>query len=111
MGQKVHPLGFRVGITKKHQSQWFARFNKHKYAQSVLEDRMLRQTLTNLFPQLLNPVLKNITVKGNIVNKMTNRVIKDTTIKIENIVLSSSLTTTISILTLTILLFILSPQE
>nr|UMB51728.1 ribosomal protein S3 [Haematococcus lacustris] len=24
MGQKVHPLGFRVGITKKHQSQWFA---------------------------------------------------------------------------------------
>ena len=58
MGQKVHPLGFRVGITKKHQSQWFARFNKYKYAQSVLEDRMLRQTLTNLFPQLLNPVLK-----------------------------------------------------
>lgn len=59
MGQKVHPLGFRVGITKKHQSQWFARFNKYKYAQSVLEDRMLRQTLTNLFPQLLNPVGQN----------------------------------------------------
>nr|YP_009329547.1 ribosomal protein S3 [Chlamydomonas leiostraca]APD80622.1 ribosomal protein S3 [Chlamydomonas leiostraca] len=58
MGQKVHPLGFRVGITKKHQSQWFARFNKNKYAQSVLEDRMLREGLSNLFPQLLNPVLK-----------------------------------------------------
>jgi ribosomal protein S3 len=58
MGQKVHPLGFRVGITKKHQSQWFARFNKNKYAQSVLEDNMLRKTLTSLFPQLLNPVLK-----------------------------------------------------
>ncbi|MGQ2964048.1 MAG: 30S ribosomal protein S3 [Agrobacterium sp.] len=58
MGQKVHPLGFRVGITKKHQSQWFARFHKQKYAQSVLEDRMLRHTLTKLFPQLLNPVLK-----------------------------------------------------
>nr|UZA61485.1 ribosomal protein S3 [Hyalogonium fusiforme] len=60
MGQKVHPLGFRVGITKKHQSQWFARFNKHKYSQSVLEDRMLRQTLSTLFPQLLNPVLKKV---------------------------------------------------
>ena len=36
MGQKVHPLGFRVGITKKHQSQWFARFNKYKYSQSIL---------------------------------------------------------------------------
>lgn len=58
MGQKVHPLGLRVGITKKHQSQWFARFHKNKYAQSILEDRMLRQTLTQLFPQLLNPVLK-----------------------------------------------------
>jgi len=58
MGQKIHPLGLRVGITKKHQSQWFARFHKNKYAQSILEDRMLRQTLTQLFPQLLNPVLK-----------------------------------------------------
>lgn len=58
MGQKVHPLGLRVGITKKHQSQWFARFHKNKYAQSVLEDRMLRKTLTQLFPQLLNPVFK-----------------------------------------------------
>jgi ribosomal protein S3 len=63
MGQKVHPLGFRVGITKKHQSQWFARFNKYKYAQSVLEDRMLRQTLTNLFPDLLNPLLKKVSKK------------------------------------------------
>ena len=59
----------------------------------------------------LNPVLKNITIKGNIVNKTTNRVLKNTQIGIENIVLSSSLSTTISILTLTILLFILIPQE
>jgi len=59
MGQKVHPLGFRVGITKKHQSQWFARFNKNKYSQSVLEDRMIRDTLTKLFPELLNPVLNS----------------------------------------------------
>nr|AYQ94836.1 ribosomal protein S3 [Follicularia botryoides] len=58
MGQKIHPLGFRVGITKSHQSQWFARFHKRKYAQTVLEDRLLRQTLLKLFPDLLNPVLK-----------------------------------------------------
>ena len=57
MGQKVHPLGFRVGITKNHQSQWFARFHKQKYAQSVLEDRMIRDTLSKLFPELLNPIL------------------------------------------------------
>ena len=57
MGQKIHPLGFRVGITKKHQSQWFARFNKYKYSQSILEDRMIRETLSKLFPELLNPIL------------------------------------------------------
>jgi ribosomal protein S3 len=79
MGQKVHPLGFRVGITKKHQSQWFARFNKHKYAQSVLEDRMLRQTLTSLFPQLLNPVLKKVQKR----DEETSIVPKITQIKIE----------------------------
>nr|YP_010388679.1 ribosomal protein S3 [Leontynka pallida]UPQ43846.1 ribosomal protein S3 [Leontynka pallida] len=52
MGQKVHPLGFRVGITKEYQSQWFARFNKNKYSQSVLEDRMLRKTILDLFTKL-----------------------------------------------------------
>jgi ribosomal protein S3 len=60
MGQKVHPLGFRVGITKKHQSQWFARFNKHKYSQSILEDRMIRDKLSQLFPELLNPALNSL---------------------------------------------------
>lgn len=63
MGQKVHPLGFRVGITKKHQSQWFARFNKHKYSQSVFEDRMIRETLSKLFPELLNPALNAVSGK------------------------------------------------
>ena len=77
MGQKVHPLGLRVGITKKHQSQWFARFHKNKYAQSVLEDRMLRQTLTQLFPQLLNPVLKKQREnEPSIVSKITQIKIK-----------------------------------
>lgn len=55
MGQKVHPLGFRIGITKKHQAQWFAPFRKYKYSQTIVEDCFLRDTLTNLFPQLINP--------------------------------------------------------
>nr|WNK75870.1 30S ribosomal subunit protein S2 [Scenedesmaceae sp. YH-2023b] len=59
MGQKIHPLGFRVGITKKHQSVWFARFHKHQYAQSILEDRFLRQTLLKLLPQLFQKKLNN----------------------------------------------------
>nr|YP_009629431.1 ribosomal protein S3 [Coelastrella saipanensis]AVV61541.1 ribosomal protein S3 [Coelastrella saipanensis] len=61
MGQKIHPLGFRVGITKKHQSVWFARFQKHQYAQSVLEDRFLRQNLLKLLPQLFQKKFNNST--------------------------------------------------
>jgi len=59
MGQKIHPLGFRVGITKKHQSIWFARFHKHQYAQSVLEDKFLRQNLFKLLPQLFQKKFGN----------------------------------------------------
>lgn len=47
MGQKVHPLGFRLGITKKHKSQWFGKTNK--YPQLVLEDYFLRKILTERF--------------------------------------------------------------
>ena len=58
----------------------------------------------------LNPQLKNITMKGNIINKLNGNL---NTINVgnNNIVLSSSLSVTISVLTLIILLFILNPQE
>ena len=59
MGQKIHPLGFRVGITKKHQSVWFARFQKHQYAQSVLEDKLLRQNLSKILTELFEKKFKN----------------------------------------------------
>jgi ribosomal protein S3 len=59
MGQKVHPVGFRVGISKPYQSQWFAPFHKYQYSQTVFEDYILRQTLLTLFPKLLNPKANN----------------------------------------------------
>jgi ribosomal protein S3 len=59
MGQKIHPFGFRVGITKKHQSVWFARFQKHQYAQSVLEDRFLRQNLSKILSEMFEKKFKN----------------------------------------------------
>jgi ribosomal protein S3 len=82
MGQKVHPLGFRVGITKKHQSQWFARFNKYAYSQSVVEDHLLRKTLMNLLPDLLNPVVKKAQ-KRDSANQEASITPKITQIKIE----------------------------
>lgn len=40
MGQKTHPLGFRLGITQDHKSIWYANFNQ--YANVLKEDNMIR---------------------------------------------------------------------
>jgi len=40
MGQKVNPIGFRVGIYRPHESRWFAR--RQNYAQLVFEDIKIR---------------------------------------------------------------------
>ena len=58
----------------------------------------------------LNPQLKNITMKGNIINYLNGN-LNTINVGSRNIVLSSSLSVTISVLTLIILLFILNPQE
>jgi small subunit ribosomal protein S3 len=39
MGQKVHPYGFRLGITKNWRSRWFATKN---YPEMIQEDRKIR---------------------------------------------------------------------
>jgi len=40
MGQKVHPFGFRVGITEGHKSRWFA--PKALYGELLIEDYRIR---------------------------------------------------------------------
>jgi small subunit ribosomal protein S3 len=40
VGQKVHPVGFRLGITKPWQSSWYAQRN---YAELLHEDFMVRR--------------------------------------------------------------------
>tara|TARA_Y100001970_G_scaffold269087_1_gene361113 strand:- start:51332 stop:51997 length:666 start_codon:yes stop_codon:yes gene_type:complete len=42
MGRKVHPYGFRVGVTKDWQSKWFSSNN---YAQLANEDIVLRKII------------------------------------------------------------------
>ena len=49
MGQKVHPLGFRLGITRDHYSQWFAK--PKDYPQLMVEDHFLRQIIVQKFPE------------------------------------------------------------
>jgi NADH-ubiquinone oxidoreductase chain 2 len=57
----------------------------------------------------INPELININLHGNIIKN--NFLIKKLTFKADNIILSSYLTITISVLTLVVLLFIFVPQE
>lgn len=40
MGQKTHPLGFRLGITQDHKSRWYANFKQ--YANLLKEDDKIR---------------------------------------------------------------------
>jgi NADH-ubiquinone oxidoreductase chain 2 len=59
---------------------------------------------------IINPEIENIKLHGSITNERTQTV-KKSVFKLNNIVLSSSLTITISILTLIIILFIFIPTE
>ena len=43
MGQKINPIGFRLGITTDHQSRWYA---DKQYAALVGEDDKIRRYLT-----------------------------------------------------------------
>jgi small subunit ribosomal protein S3 len=40
MGQKTHPLGFRLGTTQDHKSTWYSNFNQ--YAKILKEDDTIR---------------------------------------------------------------------
>jgi len=44
MGQKVHPLGFRIGVTQNHFSSWFAKVDE--YPTLVQEDSLLRNYIS-----------------------------------------------------------------
>ena len=50
MGQKTHPVGFRLGINKEWQARWFAG-RKTDFRNTLLEDLRLRQAVLTRFPE------------------------------------------------------------
>ncbi len=46
MGQKTHPIGFRLGITRKWESNWF---NERKTAEYLLEDYKIRRLISERY--------------------------------------------------------------
>ena len=49
MGRKVHPIGFRLGITEQHRSRWFA--EGKDYTNLVAEDRRIRKIILSGLPE------------------------------------------------------------
>jgi len=46
VGQKTHPLGFRLGITQEHKSSWYSKLNN--YSELLEEDDKIRTHLEKL---------------------------------------------------------------
>lgn len=45
MGQKVNPIGFRIGVTKDWRSRWFSR--KKDFGTKLYEDQVIRKILAD----------------------------------------------------------------
>ena len=45
MGQKINPLGFRLGTTQSHDSIWFAQ--PTNYSENIQEDKKIRDCIKN----------------------------------------------------------------
>jgi len=61
MGQKTHPLGFRIGITQKHRSSWFAKTSD--YPQLLKEDFIIRDHIEK---KLINASISKIEIERKV---------------------------------------------
>ena len=57
MGQKVHPLGFRVGITQNYKSKWFIKPNY--YSSLLFQDYIIRENILKYFDIVNKSTTKN----------------------------------------------------
>lgn len=72
---------------------------------------IIKQMFFDKHEYKLNAIFENISLHGSVFAQDKTTLLEKVTFKVDNIVLSSSLTITISLLTLIILLFILTPQQ
>ncbi|CAL5180422.1 unnamed protein product [Lathyrus oleraceus] len=56
MGQKIHPLGFRLGATQSHDSIWFAQ--PIIYSKNIKEDKMIRYCIVHYILNTINGSLE-----------------------------------------------------
>ena len=71
MGQKTHPLGFRLGIVKEHKSTWYSNLNS--YAPLLKEDDQIR----SYFNQLSKAAsISNVKINRNGLNDQIHLIVE-----------------------------------
>jgi small subunit ribosomal protein S3 len=71
LGQKTHPIGFRVGIIRGWESNWYERGS---YAAKLLEDRKIRLYIRNRLKKAgISRIIVNRTSKSVILTIYTSR--------------------------------------
>ena len=60
MGQKTHPIGFRLGVVKPWNSRWYAEKN---FGDLLYEDMMIRRYLRK---RLAHASLSNVTIERTV---------------------------------------------
>jgi len=76
VGQKVHPLGFRLGVTEDHKSKWFTKFNN--YANTLKLDDILRMEFKKILRTIGDKQKEEIADRSNILinhNLATDKII------------------------------------
>ncbi|MGL5005161.1 MAG: KH domain-containing protein, partial [Casimicrobium sp.] len=58
MGNKINPLGLRIGINKEHSSRWYA--SKKDYKKLLVEDSQIRKMVAK---ELAHAGLAGITIE------------------------------------------------
>lgn len=71
MGQKTHPLGFRLGVTKNHKSNWYSKLNQ--YSDILKEDDKIR-TYINIKAKSHN--ISDVNIYRNSLNDKVQLIIK-----------------------------------
>lgn len=74
MGQKVHPFGFRLGITENHRSEWYTKY--HNYSQVLKLDDEIRQRIVHILKDISMKQSEEIADRSNI--KIHHNLVSDT---------------------------------
>ena len=61
MGQKVHPFGFRVGITEAHRSRWFA--PKALFGGLLVEDYNIRKYVDKQLNRTMSAAVSDVLIE------------------------------------------------